>query len=143
MREALNDENNRVAGNALLGLHLLHEPNTAQRLVQMLGDARPKFRRTAAWLMGKIARPEFKDHLLQAAGDEDAGVRETATRALAAFPTPEQTKEAESPPASTPPWVRSGAGPADPPQEDEKPVEPPADLTFDAPRLDGRSTRCR
>jgi hypothetical protein len=32
MREALNDENNRVAGNALLGLHLLREPNTAQLL---------------------------------------------------------------------------------------------------------------
>jgi len=42
-----------------------------QLVEQMVGDGRPQFRRTAAWLMGKIARPEFEDYLLGAAADED------------------------------------------------------------------------
>jgi HEAT repeat protein len=51
----------------------------------MLIDPRPEFRRTAAWLMGRIGQPEFAERLQQAAGDENAGVRETAARSLAVF----------------------------------------------------------
>ena len=85
----MKDENCRVAGNALLALDLLHEPETGKLTEQMLGDARPEFRRTAAWLMGRLAKPEFAECLKQAAGDEDPRVREAVARALEVFRKPE------------------------------------------------------
>jgi HEAT repeats len=79
---ALKDENCRVVGNALMALHLLHDPAAGKLVEQMLADARPEFRRTAAWLMGRIAKPEFAERLQEAAGDDDPGVREGVARAL-------------------------------------------------------------
>lgn len=94
--EAVKDENNRVAGNALLALHLLGEPGTDKLIEQMLGDERPRFRGTAAWLMGRIAKPEFAECLLQAANDEDSGVRQAVKRALEVLPLPQGPAEAAS-----------------------------------------------
>jgi hypothetical protein len=98
--DSLQDVNNRVVGNALFGLHLLGEPAVDQRIERMLHDFRPPFRRTAAWLMGRIGKPEFADALRQAEQDEDAGVRETASQALHALPQPEivETEPAEAKP---------------------------------------------
>ena len=79
---ALKDENCRVVGNALMALHLLHDPAAGKLVEEMLADARPQFRRTAVWLMGKIAKPEFTECLQQAAGDDDPGVRGAVARAL-------------------------------------------------------------
>jgi HEAT repeats len=87
--DALKDENCRVAGNAILALHLLREPEAGKLTEQMLGDVRPEFRRTAAWLMGKLAKPEFAECLKEAAGDEDPRVREAVARALEVFRKPE------------------------------------------------------
>jgi HEAT repeats len=83
MWESLKDENNRVAGNALVGLHLLGEPAVGQLAQRMLQDARPTYRTTAAWAMGRIGGPEFVECLRQAAGDADQSVRDTARSALA------------------------------------------------------------
>jgi HEAT repeats len=80
--DALKDENCRVAGNALFALDLLHEPAAGQLAEQMLGDARPEFRRTAAWLMGRMAKPGFAECLQQAADDQDPDVREAIARTL-------------------------------------------------------------
>jgi hypothetical protein len=99
--DALKDENCRVAGNALMALHLLREPEAGKLVEQMLADARPQFRRTAAWLMGKIGKPEFAECLQKAAGDEDAGVREAVTRALEIFRKTEVGQAISSPAQET------------------------------------------
>jgi HEAT repeats len=95
--DSLEDVNNRVVGNALFGLYLLGDPAVDQRIERMLRDSRPAFRRTAAWLLGRIGNPESAEALRQAEQDEDAGVRETASQALAALPKPEivEAKPAE------------------------------------------------
>jgi len=76
-------------GNALFALDLPHEPAAGKLAEEMLGDARPEFRRTAAWLMGKMAQPEFARCLQQAADNEDAGVREAIARTLGVLRKPE------------------------------------------------------
>lgn len=86
--DSLRDENNRVVGNALFGLHLLGEPGVDRRIEGMLHDPRPHFRRTAAWLMGRSGKLEFAEALREAQSDENPGVRETATQALSVLPKP-------------------------------------------------------
>ena len=83
--DSLNDEDNRVVGNALFGLHLMGESMVHQRIESMLHDLRPDFRRTAVWLMGRIGNAEFAEALRQAQGDKDPGVRQKATQALCAL----------------------------------------------------------
>jgi hypothetical protein len=77
------DENSRVAGNALLGLHFLGEASVPELAKEMIHDDRPPFRRTAAWVMGQIGEPEFVEPLTAALADGEAGVRLSAERALA------------------------------------------------------------
>lgn len=138
MREALQDENNRVAGNALMGLHLLQEPNTARLVEQMLSDARLKFRRTAAWLM-EVSPTRFLDHLLRAAADEDPGVRQTAAAALAVLRKGEEPAQAESVLSPKPPEVLAPELAAAP--LEEKPPEALATSPSFGPRFDGKYIR--
>jgi len=132
--EALKDENNRVAGNALMGLHMLHEPTAGELVKQMLGDARPPFRRTAAWLMGRLARPEFAECLRRAEDDQDAGVRQAVQRALEIFGTL---------PPSAPPGEPAAKEPVSPPKKEEKPPQPkPKEKEpIRVPRFDGKYIR--
>jgi HEAT repeat protein len=102
MWDSLKDQNNRVAGNALVGLHRLGEPAVGQLVQRMLQDSRPIFRTTAAWVMGKIGGPEFIESLRQAVGDRDKLVADTARSALAAIEGP-AGKPPEAPPASAQP----------------------------------------
>jgi HEAT repeat protein len=136
--DALKDENCRVVGNALMALHLLREPAAAELVERMLGDARPPFRRTAAWLMGKIAKPEFEDSLRQAVRDEDPGVRQAVKRALAVFQKRNKPAEGESTPAPEPPGVPAAAELAAQPQEEKKLSEAPEESTFIDPHFDGK-----
>jgi HEAT repeats len=133
--DAVKDENCRVVGNALLALHLLREPAAAKLVEGMLADERPPFRRTAAWLMGKIARPEFEDCLRQAASDEDPGVRQAVARALEVFRKSEEPAVAESALAPETPVAPALAAQ---PQEEEKPSEAPEESTFFGPHFDGK-----
>jgi hypothetical protein len=57
--------------------------------------------------MGKIAKPKFEDYLLRAAADEDPGVRQTATCALAVFRKRDEPTQAQSVLATEPPAVQS------------------------------------
>jgi hypothetical protein len=107
MWDSLKDENNRVAGNALVGLHRLGEPAVGQLVQRMLQDSRPIFRTTAAWVMGKIGGPEFIECLRQAVGDGDKLVRDTARSALAAIEGP-AGKPPEASPASAQPQAAAG-----------------------------------
>jgi len=56
---ATRDGNNRVAGNALVGLYRMGESATLARLAKMAGHDVPGFRRTAAWSMGETGDPRF------------------------------------------------------------------------------------
>ena len=82
MKACLQDPNNRVAGNALFGLFLLDDQSVNGLVERMLRDERPMFRATAAWIMGQIGKPEFRDSLQQALKDRELSVRQAARRAL-------------------------------------------------------------
>lgn len=94
LRAALKDKNNRVVGNALIGLHHLGEQGVVEFVKQMIRDRRPPFRWTAAWVMGKIGSREFIELLQQAVQDKDAQVRRSAERALTAI---QQAPAAQAP----------------------------------------------
>jgi hypothetical protein len=79
---SLKDKNNRVVGNALIGLHQLGESGVNEFVKRMLEDPRPPFRWTAAWVMGKIGAAEFVESLERAKEDKEAHVRNAAERAL-------------------------------------------------------------
>ena len=81
----MKDENNRVVGNALMGLHLLGEQRVSALVKEMLRDAREEFRWTAAWVMGQIGSQGFFKDLVDAREDRSAGVRKAVGRALVAI----------------------------------------------------------
>jgi hypothetical protein len=134
VREALEDPNNRVAGNAVMALHFLKDPSFAALATRMLKDERPEFRQTAAWVMGRSGEPAFLDVLRGALADSSPGVRRSATRALIAIRRPVVKREAASMAALAGAAAPAGGKPktAEPPPT---PVERPADW---APRLDGK-----
>ena len=96
--KGLNDKNNRVVGNALLGLHQLGEHTVLEFVKRMIEDPRPPFRWTAAWVMGKIGGEEFIESLERALQDPDEQVRRSAQRALSAIRSP----ASDSPPEQAP-----------------------------------------
>ena len=77
-----NDNDNRVAGNALYGLYLLHDASVLPSVLCLAGHTDPKFRATAAWLLGKIGQPEFVDVLRGMVQDEDRHVKGVALKSL-------------------------------------------------------------
>jgi hypothetical protein len=82
---SLRDKNNRVVGNALIGLHELGESGVNEFVRRMIEDPRPPFRWTAAWVMGKIGSEEFISCLQQALQDKETHVRRAAEQALDAI----------------------------------------------------------
>ncbi len=82
MRKYLQDTSERVVGNAVFGLHLLHEADSVELLKQMMADQRPAFRATAAYLAGQIATPEAKALLSRATKDDAASVRLAAKQSM-------------------------------------------------------------
>jgi len=77
------DPNNRVAGNALLALHRLGEPKAAEDLTAMARHQSPRFRATAAWVMGQTQDATFREVLQGLEADADENVRRNARLALA------------------------------------------------------------
>lgn len=82
---SLRDKNNRVVGNALIGLHELGEPGVNEFVRRMIEDPRPPFRWTAAWVMGRIGADEFTPCLQEALKDKELHVRKAAEQALDAI----------------------------------------------------------
>ncbi len=82
---SLEDNDNRVVGNALVGLHMLGEATVGERVKAMLRDERASFRWTAAWVMGKMGNEEFVELLQGSFADPEDGVRQAARRALRAI----------------------------------------------------------
>jgi HEAT repeat protein len=79
---AARDDNNRVAGNALLALFRLGEDSAAPELRKMAANESALFRATSAWVMGEIADPQFAGVLARLVGDSSQMVRKRAFSAL-------------------------------------------------------------
>ena len=94
-RLCLEDENNRVCGNALIGLHLLGDRNASSLACKLTKDRRPLFRQTAAWVIGKMDDPELIPVLEALLEDSEDGVRQSATRALESIHRPVAIKPEE------------------------------------------------
>jgi hypothetical protein len=139
LRAALQDPNQRVLGNALVGLHLLGDTDVAASLRAMAAHPDPRFRSTAAWAMGRTGDRSHIGLLRAALDDSDGAVLASAARALAAFPAElfpateagmvaaEVGEAAEAPPPAVP---EPEAGVLEPAKDE------PADDEF-AFRLDG------
>ena len=82
LKDCANDGNNRVAGNALMGLYILERPGVDKVIPSMAVHPKAEFRSTAAWMMGRVARPEFIPDLKNLLRDESPMVRGAAFRAL-------------------------------------------------------------
>lgn len=79
---SVHDPNNRVAGNAVLGLYLLKDTNSIPMIYQMAQHEDVPFRNTAAWLMGRTGDSRFSSALLELMRDSDETVRKQAFKAL-------------------------------------------------------------
>jgi HEAT repeat protein len=80
--EAARDDNNRVAGNALLALYRLGEDSAEPELRKMSESDSALFRATSAWIMGEITDPRFASLLARLVGDSSRMVRKRAFSAL-------------------------------------------------------------
>jgi HEAT repeat protein len=106
---ASRDGNNRVAGNAWLGLYWMGESSSLVELVKMAGHDSPTFRSTAAWVMGETGDPRFSEILGRMLADSHGGVRKCAFTAVGRIRTAvAQVSEAVE-------WPVAGScGPKDP-----------------------------
>ena len=82
LNSAASDANNRVAGNALLGLYLIGEATAITDITKLSGHESASFRVTAAWVMGASGDPRFTDSLRRLISDADPVVRKRAFAAL-------------------------------------------------------------
>ena len=141
LRAALLDQHNRVVGNALFGLHLLGDPSVPGTARKILRCADPRFRATAAWVMGRIAKPEFRNDLTAALGDEDENVRSSAIRALAFLrpPEPRDSEAAMADPHKASARIAKTAADSEPPvlaeQPDARNPAPEEAASFDEPEV--------
>jgi hypothetical protein len=82
LQKAAGDINNRVAGNAVLGLYRIGDPVAIPRLLELAGRPSTLFRTTAAWVMGQTGDPRFTEALARMLGDTDGLVRKRAFDSL-------------------------------------------------------------
>ncbi len=80
--ECVKDPHNRVAGNALVGLHIGGREDAIERVIEMSNDDLPERRITSAWAMGRLAVDGFGERLTEMVRDDDLNVRGMALRAL-------------------------------------------------------------
>ena len=82
LRWATWDSNNRVVGNALVGLYRLGIVSPLAELVKMAAHDSWPFRRTAAWAMGATGDPRFGKVLGRMIADSSGNVRKSAFAAV-------------------------------------------------------------
>jgi len=80
LRRCLWDSNQRVVGNAVVGLHRLGDSSALLMLRALLTDPRREFRLTGVWVAGKIEALELIPLLEQMLSDPDETVRKLASR---------------------------------------------------------------
>jgi len=76
------DKNNRVVGNALVGLHVTGHREVEAQIRALARDSGSLLRTTAAWTMGRIGQTKWIESLTQMIKDEDPHVRSMALRSL-------------------------------------------------------------
>jgi hypothetical protein len=113
LNECVRDQNNRVAGNALVGLHQGGHPGVEDEALAMSQAEDPERRVTAVWAMGRIGMASFTGRLTELLKDEDPHVRSMAIRSLATIRQQEKQRigatpvsPAESAPAAAVPPTR-------------------------------------
>jgi hypothetical protein len=79
---AIDDSNNRVVGNAILGLLKLRERSATIRLMAMARHADPLFRSTAAWVMGQTRDRRYVQFLEDLQSKDVETVGSAAAKAL-------------------------------------------------------------
>jgi HEAT repeat protein len=82
LKLAAGDANNRVLGNALLGLYYLGECSVLEDLVKLSAHESALFRGTAAWAMGQTGDLRFSDIVRRLLLESDGVVRKRALTAL-------------------------------------------------------------
>jgi hypothetical protein len=82
LENAARDPNNRVAGNALLGLYRFGDLASARALLKIAEHESWRFRATAAWTMGQTGDPRFTKTLARLMGEPNGPVRTRAFEAL-------------------------------------------------------------
>lgn len=82
LESAARDADNRVAGNALLGLYRLGECAAIPDILAMAGNPSAMFRSTAAWVMGESGDSRFSEAAAAMLRDADPTVRKHAFSAL-------------------------------------------------------------
>jgi HEAT repeat protein len=82
LRAAACDPNNRVVGNALLGLYRMGDLSAISDLFRMVGEESALFRASGAWAMGETADPRFAEVLGRMLGDPGNAVRKRAFESL-------------------------------------------------------------
>lgn len=131
IRRCLHDENNRVQGNAIVGLNLLSDQHANWRIRHLAKDVRPTYRQTAAWVIGKLGDREFVPVLEELLLDVTQAVRRTAETAMQRFPQPTPSPVI----AEYNRNISLGAVPVDPQAADS-----PKDGAVEAPVLGGQRT---
>lgn len=81
-RNNVADENNRVAGNALLGLYMLGDTAAIPLIHELARHPDSRFRNTCAWLMGRTQDPRFAQSFSELMNDPDELVRAQAFKGL-------------------------------------------------------------
>lgn len=80
---ALTDADNRVVGNALLGLYLQGEIASVPLIFDLTQHEAEDFRSTGVWVMGETGDPRFRSSVARLLSDPGAPVRSSAFRAMA------------------------------------------------------------
>lgn len=82
LEKCTEDKNNRVMGNALVGLHIVGHRSIDSELTSLSRGLSPDRRSTSAWVMGKIGHERWTDSLTAMVKDEHPQVRGMALRSL-------------------------------------------------------------
>jgi HEAT repeat protein len=82
LQTLVHDSNNRVAGNAMLGLYRLGDQTIIPEILALAHHDSPMFRATAAWVMGASGDPRFTEALANLLRETHPVVRKRAFAAL-------------------------------------------------------------
>jgi hypothetical protein len=80
--DCLEDRQNRVVGNAMVGLFLAGKEDVSSVVKRFSQDYKPDFRMTSAWTMGKTGETDFVPLLSPLIADDHPAVRGAALRSL-------------------------------------------------------------
>jgi hypothetical protein len=145
LEKCVEDRNNRVMGNALLGLHIVSHRSIESELLALARNGSPDRRSTSAWVMGKTAQERWTEKLTALVKDEHPQVRSMALRSLLEIRRHDPVV-AEAPALVAVPVVSVTVLPVPVAPVVEAPVEAvPEPMLYKGPelRLDGSSFRLK